>query len=164
MDTPTNSIKDLSNSGHENKQALASVEIKLLTEKEFDDFKSILEELNEEPLPEEIIQRLRADFIDERFKSLMLNEGDKIAGIAIIVDSYSAVHARKVLNLDELYIREAFRGKDLGKALFNHVIEYAQKEKYMRLEWRAEKDNYVAHNLYSQYAANTNWTWYGLEL
>jgi GNAT superfamily N-acetyltransferase len=164
METPTNSIKDPRNSGHENKETLASVEIKLLTEREFDDFKAILEELNEEPLPEETVQQQRADFIAGRFKSLMLNEGDKLAGVAIVIDSYSAVHARKVLNLDELYIREAFRGKDLGKALFDQVIEYARKEKYMRLEWRAKKDNEVAQSLYSQYETDTDWTWYGMEL
>jgi GNAT superfamily N-acetyltransferase len=139
-------------------------QIKLLAEEEFADFAAILEELNDELLAPEAVERLKEDFKRGRFAGLMLRDEDKLAGVAVVVDSYSTVHARKVLNLDELYIRKDFRGKGLGKTLFDHVIEYARKAEYMRLEWRTGKDNVEAQSLYSQYETDTDWNWYGMEL
>jgi GNAT superfamily N-acetyltransferase len=164
MESPKNRIEHTDASDQEKKEALGSVEVRLLAEQEFEDFTAILDELNDEPLEPEAVQRLREDFIKGRFAGLMLHEEDKLAGVAVMIDGYSAVHARKVLNLDELYIRKEFRSKGLGKALFDHVVEYARKEKYMRLEWRTEKDNEAAQNLYSQYETDTDWKWYGMEL
>jgi GNAT superfamily N-acetyltransferase len=164
MEGHTNTTEHTGASDQEKKEALASVEVRLLAEQEFEDFTAILDELNEEPLEPEAKQRLKEDFTRGRFAGLMLRDQDKLAGIAIVVDGYSAVHARKVLNLDELYIRKEFRSKGLGKALFDHVVEYARKEKYMRLEWRTGKDNEAAQSLYSQYETDTDWKWYGMEL
>ena len=139
-------------------------DIKLLSEDGFDDLTAILMEINEEPLNPEAIERLKEDFSHGRFKGIQIYEQANLAGLAIVVDSYSAVHARKVLQLDELYIRESFRKQGLGKALFNDVVEYAKKEGYMRLEWRTEKDNITAQALYSQYETDTNSIYYLMNL
>jgi GNAT superfamily N-acetyltransferase len=139
-------------------------ETKPLTIEGFDDFTAMLEEVNEDPLEPETKERLKQDFAEGRFKGFQVFEKDGVAGIAVVVDTYSAVHARKVLQLDELYIREAFRGKGLGKELFDTVVEYAKKDGYMRLEWRTEKDNITAQALYSQYETDTNSVYYLMEL
>ena len=139
-------------------------ETKLLTIEAFDDFTSILEEVNEEALAPEVKERLKQDFAEGRFKGFEVHENDGTAGIAVVVDTYSAVHARKILQLDEIYIREAFRSKGLGKALFDTVVEYARSEGYMRLEWRTEKNNITAQALYSQYETDTNSVYYLMEL
>ena len=139
-------------------------ETKLLTEDGLDALAGVLEEVNEEPLEPEVIKRLKEDFKECRFKGFQIYEKEGIAGIAIVVDSYSAVHAQKVLQLDELYVREAFRSKGLGKALFDSVVEYAKKEGYMRLEWRTEKDNVTAQALYSQYETDSDSIYYLMKL
>ncbi len=84
--------------------------------------------------------------------------------MAIVMSSYSVAHVRSVLYLDELFIREPFRGKGFGKSLFEYVVAYAKEEKYMRLEWRTKKDNVVAQSLYAHYTTDTNWIWYGMAL
>ncbi len=139
-------------------------EIKLLTEQEFDKFIVLLKEINEEPLEPKMTERLKEDFALGRYIGFLLYEKYQLAGLAVGVEAYSAVHARRILNLDELYIRESFRRKGLGKILFDHVTEYAKSSGYLRLEWRTEKNNVAAKSLYSQYKTDTDWTYYVMKL
>jgi GNAT superfamily N-acetyltransferase len=142
----------------------SETETRLLTIKGFEDFITMLEAVNGEVLALEVKERLKQDFVKGRFKGFKLFQKESIVGIAVFIDTYSAVHARKILLLDELYIREAFRGRGLGKALFDTVVEYAKSNNYMRLEWRTEKDNIAAQALYSQYKTNSNSIYYLMEL
>lgn len=139
-------------------------EMKPLTAERFDDFAAVLEEINEEPLVAGVMERLKEDFTEGHFKAFQIDENGGIAGVAVVVDTYSTVHARKILQLDELYIREAFRSQGLGKVLFDSVVEYAKKEGYMRLEWRTGEKNIIAQALYSQYETDSNSTYYLMEL
>mgnify|MGYP001557973381 FL=1 len=139
-------------------------EIKQLTENKLDDFLILLEEINEKPFEAGTKSRSKEDFARGRYTGFLLYEEEMLAGIAIVIDTYSAVHAKKVLNLDELYVQEQFRKKGFGKKLFDHVIEYAKKEGYMRIEWRAEKNNIATQKLYAQYGAATDWIFYALNL
>jgi GNAT superfamily N-acetyltransferase len=140
------------------------IEIKPLTEITFSEFAVMLEEINEEPLASETLERLKAGFDQGLYGGFLLYEDTGLAGMAAIVDSYSVVHARKILQLDELYVRKDFRRKGLGKTLFDYVIEHARKEGYLRLEWRTAKDNIESQGLYSQYETETGWIYYLLNL
>ncbi|MEK7613379.1 MAG: GNAT family N-acetyltransferase [Patescibacteria group bacterium] len=138
--------------------------IKPLNENTLDEFVVVLSEINEEPLLTEVIQRLKDDFLRNHYRGFLQYEDEKICGVAIVVEAYSAIHARKILILDELYIRKEFRQKGLGKVLFDHIVEYAKGSKFMRLEWRTEKGNITAQDFYSHYEADTDWIFYAMKL
>ena len=139
-------------------------EIKPLSPDLFEDFFAILAESNEEPLTEMEKAQLRIDFGAVRYTGWLLYSKGALAGMAIVIPSYSVAHVRPVLVLDELFVRPPFRGKGLGKMLFEHATDEARKGNYMRLEWRTRKENAVAQALYAQYQADTNWIWYGMNL
>ncbi len=124
----------------------------------------ILEEINEEPLSLDMQKRLVHDFSENRFAAFFLYEHKNLAGCAVVVDMYSIAKARTILYLNELYIRDSFRGKKYGQWLFEYVAQYAQQNDYLRLEWRTAKDNVVAQSLYQKYPANTDWVFYALKL
>jgi GNAT superfamily N-acetyltransferase len=140
------------------------INIQKLAENTFDDFVVVLSEINEKILDSATTWRLKEDFAKEQYLGFLLYEDTSLAGLAVAVSAYSAVHARKILQLDELYVRPAFRRKGLGKMLFDHVVGYARKEGYMRLEWRTAKENAEARGLYSQYETETDWVYYLMKL
>ena len=144
--------------------AKTMTDIKLLTKHQLNEFTSLLEEINEGPLGIEVVRRLGEDFALGRYIGFLLYNEGALAGMAATLETYSVVHARKILNLDELYVRSQSRGKGLGKRLFDRVVEYARASGYMRLEWRAEKNNTAAGHLYAQYETDTNWTYYVMKL
>jgi len=152
------------NRGNSAPRRIYMTEVKALTEDTFDTFATVIGEINEQPLGPPAIEQLRIDFYKGRYRGFLLYEALTLAGSAIVVDSYSAVHARKVLYLDEIYIREFFRKRGLGKVLLDHVIEYAKAEGYMRLEWLVEKNNLAAEAFYAQHKTDTDKNWYGMQL
>lgn len=139
-------------------------EIKPLTQELLEDFFVVLAESNEEPLTEAEKTQLRNDFAASRYTGWLLYSAGELAGMAIVMNSYSVAHARTVLYLDELFIRTGFRGKGFGKMLFEHVATSAKETGDMRLEWRTKKDNAVAQSLYAHYTTDTDWIWYGMKL
>lgn len=71
--------------------------------------------------------------------------GGEAAGYAICCLSASQEACGRVLWLDELYIKPQFRGKGLGKKLFE-FIENSDEYEFIRLE--VEKENGRAMKLY----------------
>ena len=54
----------------------------------------------------------------------------------------------KVLVLDDLYIREAFRGKGHGKEVIEYLLNYARDKGYKRLQFQSEFTNTGAAAFY----------------
>ncbi len=67
------------------------------------------------------------------------------AGYALIAKTFSQEHGGSLIWIDELYIREAYRGKGLGSRFFQYIAE-RYKDSAFRLE--TEKDNERARKLY----------------
>jgi GNAT superfamily N-acetyltransferase len=59
------------------------------------------------------------------------------AGYAVISTSYSAWLGRRGLNMEDLYFSPNFRGLGAGKALLQHVAQYAVNHQCDRIEWSA---------------------------
>lgn len=58
----------------------------------------------------------------------------KIEGIALCYPRFSTWKG-KTIHLEDLIVTQKMRGKGLGKALFNAVMEYAYSQKVKRVEW-----------------------------
>lgn len=57
------------------------------------------------------------------------------AGFALYFFNYSTFLARPGLYLEDLYVKPAFRGHGLGKALLLHVAGIARDRRCGRMEW-----------------------------
>jgi len=101
---------------------------------------------------------------DGRFFLAKLDE--KYIGYVGLYFSYSSASAKQILILNDLFIKEEFRGQGYGKSLIDFVIDLATKEKYPQVRWCTELDNKKAQRLYDQYgkAKKTGWFHYDIKL
>ncbi|MDR2955811.1 MAG: GNAT family N-acetyltransferase [Prevotella sp.] len=80
------------------------------------------------------------------------NENNQIAGYATYFFAYYT-WVGKSLYMDDLYVREKYRGKGLGTELINKVIELAKKEECNRLRWQVSEWNHPAIRFYKSLGA-----------
>lgn len=64
-----------------------------------------------------------------------------------------------VLYLEDLYVRETFRGNGVGKALFESCIEFAKVNGYKRLTWQVLDWNQPAIDFYKRWNAVMDPEW-----
>lgn len=65
----------------------------------------------------------------------------RAVGFASYHEHYSTFLGRIGVWLDDLYIEEAFRGRGIGKAMFQHLCRIAIERGATRIEWHVAADN-----------------------
>ncbi len=88
---------------------------------------------------------------------------NKIVGIAVYFIKYSTWKG-KGLYLDDLFVTEKFRGKGIGKKLFDIVIEEAKKINAKQLHWQVLDWNTPAIDFYKKYGASIDAEWLDCKL
>ncbi len=73
-----------------------------------------------------------------------------VSGIALYYRKYSTWKGR-CLFLEDIIVREEYRRKGIGEALFEKVIEVAKKEGVRRLEWQVLNWNQQAISFYKKF-------------
>jgi GNAT superfamily N-acetyltransferase len=82
------------------------------------------------------------------------------AGFALYFYNYSTWRGHAGIYLEDLFVRPAFRGKGIGKALLTSVAAIAVAEGCPRLEWAVLNWNTPAINFYNSVGAlpQSEWT------
>lgn len=83
---------------------------------------------------------------DEYIECFIFEQDGETAGYALIAKTFSPEAGGVVVWIEELYVRESFRGKGLGKTFFKYMEENYPAARY-RLE--IEPENLRAKKLYS---------------
>lgn len=101
---------------------------------------------------------------DEAVASVLIAEaggGDttRIVGYAIFVPSIATFKMKPGLWLEDLYVDEAYRGRGIGKALIQEVIEIARKKGYARVDWTVLDWNVNAVEFYESLGATLLGDW-----
>jgi len=127
----------------------------------------ILELINElavyERAPDEVTVSLD-HFINAGFgknpvwKAFVAEVDNKIVGFALYYTRYSTWKGCR-LYLEDFIVTEEFRGKGLGKILFEKVIEEAKNGNYSGMVWQVLDWNKPAINFYNKYKANLESGW-----
>ena len=91
-------------------------------------------------------------------------EGEEPAGFALFFHNYSTFLGRPGIYLEDLYVKEAFRGKGYGKKLLAELARIAVERKCGRLEWSVLDWNTPAIDFYKSIGAfpMDEWTTYRL--
>lgn len=92
------------------------------------------------------------------FKCFVAEANGKIEGMALVYFRYSTWKG-KTVHLEDLIVRENFRGKGLGSALYTEVIKYAATQKVKRTEWVVLNWNTDAADFYRRSGADVMQDW-----
>ena len=85
-----------------------------------------------------------------RQRAYLLEDGEMPVGYALLSEKFSHEAGGLELWVEELYLREAARGKGLGSAFFRYLLETAQKEGIARVRLEVEPENTRAAALYAK--------------
>jgi GNAT superfamily N-acetyltransferase len=92
------------------------------------------------------------------FTCFMAEFNGEIAGMSLCYIRYSTWKG-PVLYLEDLVVREALRGKGIGKALFAYTIDYAREKGYPRVQWQVLDWNEPAIEFYKKFGAGMDPEW-----
>lgn len=87
------------------------------------------------------------------------------AGVCLWYRTYASFRAAPGIFLEDLYVRDAYRGKGIGKAFFTHLARTAEADGARRIEWTVLDWNETAIGFYRGMGAapNEGWTHYRLQ-
>ncbi|MGO1584471.1 GNAT family N-acetyltransferase [Mesonia sp.] len=132
-----------------------------------EDMPQVLELIKElalfEKEPEAVIidvQQLQKDGFGEQplFTCFVAEIDGNIEGMALIYFRYSTWKG-KTVHLEDLIVRERFRGKGLGIALYKKVMAYALEQNVKRVEWVVLDWNEGAVEFYKKSGADVMQEW-----
>lgn len=132
----------------------------------------LLELINElavyEKAPEEVTVALE-HFVDAGFgenpvwKAFVAEADSVVIGFALYYTRYSTWKGCR-LYLEDFIVTEDFRGKGVGKLLFEKVIDEAKNGNYIGMVWQVLDWNEPAINFYNKYAAHLEAGWLNASL
>ena len=88
-----------------------------------------------------------------KFRALIAEWEGEAVGYASFFYFYSTFQGRPALFLEDLFVRERFRGKGIGKALLIAVAKLAIEEKCFALRWEVLDWNRPAIKFYGKLGA-----------
>ena len=99
-------------------------------------------------------------FGDRPFAEVVIAEADgEPAGFALFFHNFSTFLARPGIYLEDLFVRPAYRGHGVGKALLRHLAVLAVQRGCGRLEWSVLDWNTDAIGFYEKLGAKAQDEW-----
>lgn len=81
----------------------------------------------------------------------------KIAGVLVGFMNFSTFMVKPMINVHDVFVKNEYRGKGLGRKLIKKIIEIGKKEDCGKITLEVRKDNKTAQSLYeSEGFGNTN--------
>lgn len=140
--------------------APADVDLVAALIRELADFERLSSEV---AMNEELI---RQNLFGERpyAEAVIAEAGGEAVGFALFFHTFSTFLGRPGLYLEDLFVRPAFRGRGIGRALLERLASIALERGCGRLEWAVLNWNLDAIRFYERLDArpNSEWTTYRL--
>lgn len=92
------------------------------------------------------------------FKAFVATENNQIIGTAVFFEKYSTWKG-KAIYLEDLVVKESFRGNKIGKLLFNAVRNYAKENNAQRMDWQIYAFNKPALKFYKKLGSDLEEGW-----
>jgi GNAT superfamily N-acetyltransferase len=94
-----------------------------------------------------------------KFRVLIAEWDGQAAGYAFFFDYYSTFEGRAGIFLEDLYVRESFRGRKIGNALLARVAAIAREENCFGVRWQVLDWNTPAIEFYRKIGAEFLHEW-----
>jgi len=103
--------------------------------------------------------RLTHLFEDHGLNALLVYHNDKILGTITFYETISTFSGEAGLYVEDMYIRNTYQRKGLGKTLLDGMVEETKRRGYSKLQWQCAIDNYDAMNFYKKMGAVMDEGW-----
>jgi GNAT superfamily N-acetyltransferase len=101
---------------------------------------------------------------DPPFECLLAEYESEPVGFALFFRTYSTWTGRCGLYLEDLFVREEFRGRGIGGALMRRLGEIAARRGWARMDWAVLNWNTNAQSFYREHGAYPLERWTGWRL
>lgn len=129
----------------------------------------ILELIRELADFEQLLDQVKADtatlkkslFFDPKGPEVLIaEEGEETVGFVLFFHNFSTFLGRKGIYIEDLYVRERWRGKGYGEAILKEVCRLAKERNCGRVEWWVLDWNERAIRFYKKIGAipMSEWT------
>jgi GNAT superfamily N-acetyltransferase len=98
------------------------------------------------------------------FRCVMAEMDGTVAGFALYFFQYSTWEGRPALYLEDLFVREQFRKRGIGVALFRRLAQIAVERECTRFQWECLDWNQPALDFYGSVGANVLREWLNLRV
>jgi GNAT superfamily N-acetyltransferase len=98
------------------------------------------------------------------FRCLMAEWEGRVAGFALYFFQYSTWQGRPALYLEDLFVRDQFRKRGIGVALFRHLAKVAVERNCTRFQWECLDWNRPALDFYESTGAKVMREWLNLRV
>jgi len=145
---------------------MINYKIRTAEETDFPVILSLIKELAlYEKAPEKVTNTVE-QMKDEKdlFKAWVVEKDDgEIIGFALFYFVYYT-WVGKSLYLDDLYVKEKYRGNKIGSVLLDKVIEFGKNNNCKRIRWQVLNWNKPAIDFYKKIGANLDDEWINCDL
>lgn len=107
---------------------------------------------NGKDLPREILKKMIPGLRETPNALVMLAlNGDEAVGVAVCFTAFSTFAARPCINIHDMSVKRAYRGKGIGRKLLEGVEAEAKKMGCCKLTLEVRPDNGPAKHLYKSF-------------
>ena len=149
--------------------ASGALSIREVTRQDYDQWLPLWEGYNafygrvgETALSPEVTRMTWARFFDlyEPVHALVADRDGQLLGLTHYLFHRSTISSEPVCYLQDLFTREAARGKGVGRALIHGVIDRAKRAGAPRVYWHTHETNHTAMQLYDKVAEHSGFVVY----
>ena len=139
---------------------MKNLKIRKADEKDFPEILELIKELAAfENGSEEVTNSVKKMKNEKKlFQAYVAVLGGEIIGFALYFFAYFT-WVGKSLYLDDIYVKEEFRGQKIGRKLLVKIFEIANKENCSRVRWQVLDWNIPAIKFYEKYGAKISKEW-----
>ncbi|HXZ87337.1 MAG TPA: GNAT family N-acetyltransferase [Candidatus Binataceae bacterium] len=109
--------------------------------------------------------RAQMESADPPFECLLAEFDAEAVAFALFFRNYSTWRGRPGLYLEDIFVRDEYRGRGVGGALIRRLAQIALERGCTRIEWAVLNWNTPAQSFYREYGARPldSWTIWRLE-
>lgn len=93
---------------------------------------------------------------NDKAKSLFIEAGSEIIGYIVYFNMFSTFKGKLFIYLEDVYIKEKFRGMGIGSKVFEYLKAVASESGCSKIEWNCLKSNESAMNFYENNLCASN--------
>ena len=103
--------------------------------------------------------RAQMESADPPFECLLAEFDAEAVAFALFFRNYSTWRGRPGLYLEDIFVRDEYRGRGIGGALIRRLAQIAVERDYACIEWTVLNWNTPAQSFYREYGARPLDTW-----